>query len=106
MCQQFCQMVAHFRCNLYNCSYYNDITNGCNFLFYAFISLSSYHVSGSHKPIIRGISLFSYIQPFGSCRIYVFHLRVPVVWSVVVVSLYSETTTTRKQIEIPLMMGL
>ena len=29
-----------------------------------------------------------YIQPFGSCGIYVAHLRVPVNWFVVVVSLY------------------
>jgi hypothetical protein len=35
-------------------------------------------------------TVFLYIQPFGSCSIYVVHLRVPVVWSVVVVSLYSE----------------
>jgi hypothetical protein len=33
-------------------------------------------------------AVFSYIQPFGSCSIYVVHLRVPVDWSVVVVSLY------------------
>ena len=30
-----------------------------------------------------------YIQPFGSCGVYVSHLRVPVDWFVVVVSLYS-----------------
>ena len=29
-----------------------------------------------------------YIQPFGSCGVYVAHLRVPVDWFVVVVSLY------------------
>ena len=29
-----------------------------------------------------------YIQPFGSCSVYVAHLRVPVDWFVVVVSLY------------------
>ena len=29
-----------------------------------------------------------YIQPFGSCGVYVAHLRVPVNWFVVVVSLY------------------
>ena len=30
-----------------------------------------------------------YIQPFGSCSVYVAHLRVPVDWFVVMVSLYS-----------------
>ena len=29
-----------------------------------------------------------YIQPFGSCGVYAAHLRVPVDWFVVVVSLY------------------
>ena len=29
-----------------------------------------------------------YIQPFGSCGVYIAHLRVPVDWFVVVVSLY------------------
>ena len=36
-----------------------------------------------------------YIQPFGSCGVYVAHLRVPVDWFVMVVSLFhNETTTT------------
>ena len=46
------------------------------------------HISGSHKTIIRGISSCFYIQPFGSCGVYVAHLRVPVDWFVVVISLY------------------
>ena len=33
-------------------------------------------------------AVFFYIQPFGSCGVYVDHLRVPVDWFVVVVSLY------------------
>ena len=59
-------------------------------LFIVFISfIFTLHVSGSHKPIIRGISsCFFYIQPFGSCGVYVAHMRVPVDWFVVVVSLY------------------
>jgi hypothetical protein len=42
-----------------SCTYHNKITNWCNSLFYVFISfflISTLHVSGSHKPIIRGIS--------------------------------------------------
>ena len=37
-----------------------------------------------------------YIQPFGSCSVYVAHLRVPVDWFVVMVSLYSETIMTNQ----------
>jgi len=64
-----------------------------------------------------------YIQPFGSRSVYVAHLRVPVDWFVVVVSLVSQTSPQahtdeqhkhymnqmvvyKKQLEIPLMMGL
>jgi len=76
-----------------------------------------------------------YIQPFGSCGVHVAHLPVPVDWFVVVVSLYwcrggastvkppHQTSTQahadeqhkyhmnqmvvyKKQLEIPLMMGL
>ena len=37
--------------------YCNKVTNGCNSLFCVFISfIFTLHVSGSHKPIIRGIS--------------------------------------------------
>ena len=36
-----------------------------------------------------------YIQPFGSCGAYVAHLRVPVDWFVMVVSLYWSTGTRR-----------
>jgi hypothetical protein len=54
------------------------------YFMYLFLLIFTLHVSGSYKPIIGGIP---YIQPFGSCSIYVVHLRVPVVWSVVVVSL-------------------
>ena len=36
-----------------------------------------------------------YIQPFGSCGVYVAHLRVPVDGFVVVVSLYQSTGTRR-----------
>jgi len=71
------------------------------------------NVSGCHKPIIRGISSCFYIQPFGSCGVYVAHLRVPVDWFVVVVSLYwcrggfpVLLVVYKKQLEIPLMMGL
>ena len=46
-----------------------------------------------------------YIQPFGSCGVYVARLRVPVDWFVVVVSLY-HMVVYKKQLEIPLMMGL
>ena len=53
-----------------------------------FLHLFTLHVSGSHKPIIRGISSCFYIQPFGSFGVYVAHLSVPVDWFVVVVSLY------------------
>ena len=54
----------------------------------SFISfIFTLHVSGSHKPIIRGISSCCfYIQPFGSCCVYVAHLSVPVDWFVVMVS--------------------
>jgi len=38
------------------CMYCNKVTNGCNSLFGVFISFFTLHVSGSHKPIIRGIS--------------------------------------------------
>ena len=39
------------------CTYCNKVTNGCNCLFCVFISfIFTLHVSGSHKPIIRGIS--------------------------------------------------
>jgi len=86
------------------------------------------HVSGSHKPIIRGVSsCFFYTQPFGSCGVYVAPLRVPVDWFVVMVSLYWLSRQTspqahteeqhkhcmnqmvvyiKKQLETPLMMGL
>jgi hypothetical protein len=76
------------------CTYYSEITNWCNFLFYIFISLFSnlyptcFGLSQAHH---QGyLKLFSYIlvQPFGSCSIYVVHLRVPVVLFVVVASLY------------------
>jgi len=35
--------------------------------FVCLFPLFTLHVSGSHKPIIRGISSCFYIQPFGSC---------------------------------------
>ena len=38
------------------CTYCSKVTNGCNCLFCVFISFSTLHVSGSHKPIIRGNS--------------------------------------------------
>jgi len=39
------------------CTYCNKVTNGCNCLFCVFISfIFTLHVSGSHKPIIRGVS--------------------------------------------------
>ena len=50
------------------CTYCNKVTNGCNCLFcFVFISfIFTLHVSGSHKPIIRGVSsCFFYIQPNG-----------------------------------------
>ena len=70
--------------------YCNKITNGYNCLFCVFISfIFTLDVSGSHKPIIRGISsCFFNIQPLGSCGVYVAHLRVPVDWFGVMVSLY------------------
>jgi len=52
------------------CTYCNRVTNGCNCLFCVFISfIFTLHVSGSHKPIIRGISSCFYIQPFGSALV-------------------------------------
>jgi len=36
--------------------YCHKVTNGCNSLSCVFISFFTLHVSGSHKPIIRGIS--------------------------------------------------
>jgi hypothetical protein len=42
--------------NIHNSTYCNKVTNGCNSLFCVFISFFTLHVSGSHKPIIRGIS--------------------------------------------------
>ena len=54
--------------DLYICTYCNKVTNGCNCLFcFVFISfIFTLHVSGSHKPIIRGVSsCFFYIQPNG-----------------------------------------
>jgi len=69
-----------------------------------------------------------YIQPFGSCVVYVAHLHVPADWSVMVVSLkppkppqqtspqahadeqhkhcMNQMVVHKKQLEIPLMMGL
>ena len=48
-----------------------------------------------------------YIQPFGSCGVYVAHLRVPVDWFVVMVSLcMNQMVIYKKQLETPLMMGL
>jgi len=44
-----------------------------------------------------------YIQPFGSCSVYVAHLRVPVDWFVVVVL---QMVVHKKHLELPLMMGL
>jgi hypothetical protein len=44
---------------LFYMTYYNEITNGCSSLFYVFISfllIFTLYVSGSHKPIISGIS--------------------------------------------------
>ena len=39
------------------CTYCNKVTNGCSCLFCVFISfIFTLHVSGFHKPIIRGIS--------------------------------------------------
>jgi len=66
------------------------------------------HVSGSHKSIITGVSsCFLYIEPFGSCSVYVAHLRVPVDWFVVMVSLcMNQMVIYKKQLETPLMMGL
>jgi hypothetical protein len=68
------------------------ITNRCDFLFYVFISFfSSFtpHVSGFHKPIIRGISSCCLYATIWFMRIFVDHLRVPADWYVVVSSLYS-----------------
>jgi hypothetical protein len=86
--------------------YYNEITNGCNFLIYVFILICTLHVSGSHKPIIRGMSscfliynhlvhvvfmLFICVCPWSGLSWW-FHCTGVVVvslyWSVVVVSLY------------------
>jgi hypothetical protein len=106
------------------------IINSCDFLFYVFISFFSsfaLHVSGFHKPIIRGISSCCLYATIWFMRVFVDHLRVPADWFVVVSSLYSEETTTnqsagacrwstktrmnqmvayKQQLEIPLMMGL
>jgi hypothetical protein len=72
-------------------------------------------------------AVFLYVQPFGSCNVYVAHLLVPVDWFVVMVSLYWLSRQTspqahaeeqhkhcmnqmvvyiKKQLETPLMMGL
>jgi hypothetical protein len=61
-----------------------DATLYFMYLFPFFFLIFTLHVH--HQGYVK---LFSYIKPFGSCSIYVVHLRVPVVWSVVVVSLYS-----------------
>ena len=48
---------------------YNKVTNGCNSLFCVFISFFTLHVSGCHKPVIRGIS---------SCFFFIYSHLVPV----------------------------
>ena len=48
--------AAREQTNEHTYTYCNKVTNGCNSLFCVFISFSTLHVSGSHKPIIRGIS--------------------------------------------------
>ena len=48
------QIAGNFQRSLF--TYCNKVTNGCNCLFCVFISFFILHVSGSHKPIIRGIS--------------------------------------------------
>jgi hypothetical protein len=70
-------------------TYYNEITNGCiSFIlciYFLFLLLFTLHVSGSHKPVIRGIT---------SCFLIYNHLvhvvcrssAVLVDWSVMVVS--------------------
>jgi len=75
------------------CTYCNKVTNGCNCLFCVFISFSTLHVSGSHKPIIRGISSCFLYTTIWFMQCFVAHLRVPVDWFVMVVSL---TTTTNQ----------
>jgi hypothetical protein len=68
---------------------------------YFLFLISTLHVSGSHKPIIRGITscFLVYNHFFNVVFIYVAQLRVHVDRSVVVVSLYyqySETTMTER----------
>jgi hypothetical protein len=80
-------------------TYYSEITNGCNSLFYVFISffllIFTLHVSGSYKPIIRGIS--SCFLIYNHLVYVVFMLFICVCpwsglsWCTVE---YSETTTT------------
>jgi hypothetical protein len=56
-------------------------------MFYVFISLFSsftLHVSGFHKPIIRGISCCSLYATVWFMRVFVDNLRAPADWFVVV----------------------
>jgi hypothetical protein len=69
--------------------YYSEITSGRNSLFYVFISFFLSLPSMFRAYHQGNLKMFYYIQPFGSCSFYVVHMRVHVVWSVVVVSLYS-----------------
>ena len=51
-----CQNQFRKTCQVWPVTYCNKVTNGCKSLYCVFISFSTPHVSGSHKPIIRGIS--------------------------------------------------
>jgi len=69
------------------CTYYNKVTNGCNSVFCVFISFILPYMFRAVISPSSGVSqAVFYIQPFGSCGVYVAHLRVPVDWFVVVVS--------------------
>ena len=67
--------------------YCNKVTNGCNCLLYLFPLFLPYMFRALIRPSSGVSQAVFYIQPFGSCGVYVAHLRVPVDWFVVVVSL-------------------
>jgi hypothetical protein len=95
-------------------------------MFYVFISsFSSFilHVSGFHKPFIRGISSCCLYATIWFMCVFVDHLRAPADWFVVVSSLYHHKPVRRRtqmvnknthepmvaykqQLEVPLMKGL
>jgi hypothetical protein len=61
----------------------------CLYFFFFFFTL---HVSGFHKPIIRGISSWCLYATIWFMRVFVDHLRAPVDWFVVVSSPFPQTS--------------